>query len=138
MSIDKLEALMQLAEHIEKKHDIPFVELAWSQISPNGVCLLHNDKECFYPQVLFTYKEKSNSFHYRLVNDNNYWFRVKKNEETVDNKDVSISLKDKCAPLIEDLKEYLERNKEDSSYSSAAARYNIHALKEIINATEKE
>lgn len=136
MSLDKLEAFIQLSEHIENKHGIPFVELRCLPIYPGGVYALFNDKECFYPQAVFAYKEATNILHYRLVSDTNYWCRLKKNDDAVDNKDMSKSLKDECKPIFDDLSTFITgaipRKNRDTIFSY------LFKISEIINTTEEK
>lgn len=133
MSLDKLEAFIQLSEHIEKKHDIPFVELRCLPIYPGGVYALFNDKECFYPQAVFSYKEGANILHYRLVSDTNYWCRLKKNDDTVDNKDMSKSLKDECRDIFKEIGYQMQLIPLSERRSVSVILDNVVKLVNIIN-----
>lgn len=140
MSLDKIEAFIEFAHHLEKEHDIPFTMSRVSEWdagrNSRPIHMLRKDYGDSYPHTICEYDEEHGMFHYQLVGDNKYYYRLKKNDGAVNNKDTLTSLRDECKPIFDDLSTFITgaipRKNRDTIFSY------LFKISEIINTTEKE
>lgn len=139
MSLDKLEAFTEFAQHLEKEHDIPFTGVRAELLHSFGnhaVFALSCNDESDWPHAIFEYNDQHDIFYYKLVGDNKYYYRLKKNDDAVDNKDTLTSLRDECKPIFDDLSTFMTgaipRKNRDTIFSY------LFKISEIINTTEEK
>lgn len=142
MNIDKLEAFTEFAQHLETEHDIPFTALRCKTLCVGNdrdlIALCCND-QCDYPHAICEYDDEHGIFYYRLVGDNKYHYRVKKNDDASNNKDVLESLKDKCRDIFTEIGYQMELIPLSERRSASVILDNVVKLINIIDdATTEE
>lgn len=141
MSIDKLEAFIEFAQHLEKEHDIPFTSVRAELLHSFGnhaVFALSCNDESDWPHAIFEYNDQHDIFYYKLVGDNKYYYRLKKNDDAVDNKDPLTSLKDKCMPLIDNIEKSMLHFWGDQHLCVIIAKQELKKIKDILSTTEEK